>query len=74
MKRENFGQVLLFWHPHGCLFLCIVLLNVVSMVLKLWRKHQALLKGGQKHNAVLLVLSRRCDSRFYIKKEMYYDF
>jgi len=47
---------------------------VVSMVLMLWRKHQALLKGGRKHNAVLLVLSRRCDSRFYIKKEMYYDF
>jgi len=32
-------------------------------------KTSALLKGGRKHNAVLLVLNRRCDSRFLMKKE-----
>jgi len=32
-------------------------------------KTSGFIKGGQKHNAVLLVLSRRCDSRFLMKKE-----
>jgi hypothetical protein len=69
-KRELWtGSSFLLASNMDVFFLCIVLPNCRVYGIDALAKTSGFIKGGRKHNAVLLVLNRRCDSRFLMKKE-----